>query len=97
MNAHSAGVPENEMLIFVIASIPFSFLSRDKRAKHVVSVYSLLADDSDFVIFHQFSPMMRSWLKTRFPYVRVQFESLNIFPCFLILSQKQVRDPTSSV
>jgi phospholipid N-methyltransferase len=73
----------------VIASIPFSFLSREERRELVASVYSFLAADGDFVIFHQYSTMMRSCLETRFPYVDVQFELRNIFPCFLIHSRKQ--------
>jgi len=73
----------------IIASIPFSFLSRDERAELVGSVHSLLAEEGDFVIFHQFSTMMRACLESRFPYVDVQFEPRNIFPCFLIHSRKK--------
>jgi phospholipid N-methyltransferase len=75
----------------VIASIPFSFLSRDERGAMLDTVYSILADDGDFVIFHQFSLMMRSELKERFAGVRVHFEPRNVFPCFLLHCRKQPR------
>jgi phospholipid N-methyltransferase len=73
----------------VIASIPFSFLKKDQRARLVDAVESLLADDGDFVIFHQFSPMMRSLARKSFPRVRVLFEPRNIMPCFLIHCRKK--------
>jgi phospholipid N-methyltransferase len=75
----------------VIASIPFSFLTRDERAAIVDAVYSVLADDGDFVVFHQFSLLMRSLLKERFPRVRVLFEPRNVFPCFLLHCRKKAR------
>jgi phospholipid N-methyltransferase len=72
----------------VIASIPFSFLTKDQRAGLVDAVESLLAADGDFVIFHQFSLMMRSLARERFPRVRVLFEPRNIMPCFLLHCRK---------
>ena len=75
----------------VIASIPFSFLDIDERAALVDSVWSLLSEDGDFVIFHQFSRKMRPFLKNRFAHVRVQFEPRNIFPCFLLHGRKRPR------
>lgn len=75
----------------VIASIPFSFLSKDERAAMIDTVYSVLTDDGDFVVFHQFSLLMRSLLKERFPRVRVLFEPRNVFPCFLVHCRKQAR------
>jgi phospholipid N-methyltransferase len=73
----------------IIASIPFSFLSEEQRAGLVDAVWSLLADDGDFVIFHQFTPLMLSLVKKRFPRVRVLFEPRNIMPCFLIHCRKR--------
>jgi phosphatidylethanolamine/phosphatidyl-N-methylethanolamine N-methyltransferase len=73
----------------VIASIPFSFLTKDQRAGLVDTIGSLLADDGDFVIFHQYTPKMRTLARNRFPYVRVQFEPRNIMPCFLIHCRKK--------
>jgi phospholipid N-methyltransferase len=68
----------------VIASIPFSFLKKERREALVDDVRGLLTDDGDFVIFHQFTPLMRTPLKERFPCVRVLFEPRNVMPCFLI-------------
>jgi len=73
----------------VIASIPFSFLTKAERAGLVASVSTMLSDDGDFVIFHQFSTMMRPYLKEHFPYVRAQFEPRNLFPCFLLHGRKK--------
>jgi phospholipid N-methyltransferase len=73
----------------VIASIPFSFLKKEQRAGLVDAVSSLLTDDGDFVIFHQFTPMMRPLAKRVFPRVSVQFEPRNIMPCFLIHCRKK--------
>ncbi len=73
----------------VIASIPFSFLPKAARAGLVESVWSLLAEGGDFVIFHQFSTLMRPLVKERFGRVRVLFEPRNIMPCFLIHCRKE--------
>jgi phospholipid N-methyltransferase len=73
----------------IIASIPFSFLTKEQRAGLVDAVDSLLADDGDFVIFHQYTPMMRLRARKRFPHVSVQFEPRNIMPCFLIHCRKR--------
>ncbi len=73
----------------VIASIPFSFLDEKERAALVDSVWSVLSEDGDFVIFHQFSRKMRPFLKKRFAHVKVQFEPRNIFPCFLLHGRKR--------
>jgi len=77
----------------VIASIPFSFLAEGERAALVASVWSLLSENGDFVIFHQFTRKMRPFLEKRFPYVRVQFEPRNIFPCFLLHGRKTSLQP----
>ena len=73
----------------VIASIPFSFLTKERRAGLVADIGSLLADDGDFVIFHQFSLLMRPLTRQFFPRVRVHFEPRNIMPCFLIHCRKK--------
>jgi phospholipid N-methyltransferase len=80
----------------VIASIPFSFLTKDEREALLDTVDSILADDGDFVIFHQFSLMMRTPLRQKFQGVRVHFEPRNIFPCFLLHCRKRL-GPAQSV
>jgi len=73
----------------VIASIPFSFLPKEDRSLLIDAVASLLDDDGDFIIFHQFSTLMRPLIKERFGRVRVLFEPRNIMPCFLIHARKR--------
>lgn len=73
----------------VIASIPFSFLKKEQRERLVDDVDAVLADDGDFVIFHQFSRLMLPLVKERFARVRVLFEPRNIMPCFLIHCRKK--------
>ena len=73
----------------VIASIPFSFLTKERRAGLVADIGSLLADDGDFVIFHQFTLLMRPLARKHFPRVHAQFEPRNIMPCFLIHCRKR--------
>ncbi len=68
----------------VIASLPFSFLTKDERTGLVGGVYDLLNAGGTFVIFHQFSLLMRPFLKACFPDVHVEFELRNILPCFLL-------------
>lgn len=72
----------------VIASIPFSFLTAEERARLVAGVHSILTEGGDFIVFHQFSPLMRSCLRERFFRVKVHFEPRNIFPCFLLHCKK---------
>ena len=73
----------------IIASIPFSFLKKEQRMGLIDDVGSLLAEDGDFVIFHQFTPLMSSFVKKRFAHVRILFEPRNIMPCFLIHCRKK--------
>jgi phosphatidylethanolamine/phosphatidyl-N-methylethanolamine N-methyltransferase len=73
----------------VIASIPFSFLTKEQRSGLIEAVGTVLADDGDFVIFHQFTPLILSLVKKRFPQVKVRFELRNIMPCFLLHCRKK--------
>jgi len=73
----------------VIASIPFSFLTKEQRAGLVADIASLLVDEGDFVIFHQFTLLMRPLARQFFPRVRVHFEPRNIMPCFLLHCRKE--------
>jgi len=73
----------------IIASIPFTYLSKEERLAVVETAYDLLDDDGDFVVFHQYTPLMMPYLKKFFPYVKQQFEPLNVFPCFLFHCRKK--------
>ncbi len=71
----------------VIASIPFTYLNKAERRALVRSVKMLLKPEGRFVIFHQYSPLMVPYVKQAFGRVKVEFEPLNLFPCFLIDSR----------
>ncbi len=73
----------------VIASIPFTYLSRSERHALVRSAKMLLKPEGRFIIFHQYSRLMAPYVRQAFPRVRIEFEPLNIFPCFLIDSRNQ--------
>lgn len=73
----------------VVASIPFSFLSEAERTGLVEAIHSRLAEDGDFVIFHQFSTLMAKRARRSFPEVKTLFEPRNIFPCFLVHCRKK--------
>jgi len=72
----------------VIASLPFTFLTNPERAAIVDSVYSLLSDGGRFVIFHQFSRLMKPFVRERFEHVDVRFILRNVFPCFVLTGRK---------
>ncbi|MDD5251007.1 MAG: rRNA adenine N-6-methyltransferase family protein [Patescibacteria group bacterium] len=73
----------------VISSIPFGYLSENDRADLVADVKSLLRPGGKFVVFHQYSALMEPHLKRNFAKVHVEFEPLNVFPCFLIEGVKE--------
>jgi phospholipid N-methyltransferase len=71
----------------IIASIPFTYLTASERRELVSSVKELLRPGGVFVIFHQYSPLMLSYMKKAFRKVGLEFEPLNLFPCFLIIGR----------
>jgi phospholipid N-methyltransferase len=72
----------------VIASIPFTYLSKDDRAKFVADVKALLTPGGKLIIFHQYSPLMKPYLRKEFGRIHDEFEPLNVFPCFLMEGTK---------
>ena len=72
----------------ILASIPFSYLTKKERQAFVDLAFERLAPDGDFIVFHQYTPLMYPYLKKRFAAVRVQFEPLNFLPCFLFHCRK---------
>lgn len=73
----------------VIASIPFTYLKKDERDAVVASAKRMLRPGGTFVVFHQYSPLMVPYLAKRFEEVHVEFEALNVFPCFLMAVTKE--------
>lgn len=72
----------------VIASIPFTFLKKAERVTLLADVRKLLRPGGVFIIFHQYLPTMVPYLAKEFADVRVEYEALNVFPCFLMRVQK---------
>lgn len=72
----------------VIASIPFTYLKKEERRAVVASVKKMLRPGGTFVVFHQYSPLMVPYLAKEFDEVHVEFEPLNVFPCFLMAVEK---------
>ncbi len=72
----------------VIASIPFTYLSKDERRSVVASAKKMLRPGGTFVIFHQYSPLMMPYMKEAFGPVHLEFELLNLFPAFLMKATK---------
>lgn len=72
----------------VIASIPFTYLTPADRTALVSAAYDSLRPGGDFIIFHQYSPLMAKYLKKKFGRVHIEFELFNLFPCFLMHVKK---------
>jgi len=70
----------------VIASIPFTYLSKDDRRELVIDVKRSLKPGGVFIIFHQYSWLMLPYVKQIFGECRLEFEPLNVFPCFMIVA-----------
>ncbi|MFA6603229.1 MAG: rRNA adenine N-6-methyltransferase family protein [Patescibacteria group bacterium] len=73
----------------IIASIPFTYLSREERRELVADAKTALKPGGIMIIFHQYSPLMAPYLKEAFGKVNVEFEPLNIFPCFVMTAVKE--------
>lgn len=73
----------------VIASIPFTYLSPADREAVARAAAKLLRPGGIFVIFHQYSPLMRPVIKRVFGHVHTEFELFNVMPCFLMTATKK--------
>jgi phospholipid N-methyltransferase len=73
----------------VVASIPFSFVAPDDRRTIVGRAYGALRPGGVLAVFHQYSLLMRAYLRERFDSVRFSFEPRNLFPCFILHATKQ--------
>ncbi|HTM68351.1 MAG TPA: methyltransferase domain-containing protein [Candidatus Binatia bacterium] len=76
----------------VIASIPFTYLKKEERDAVVASAKKMLRPGGTLVVFHQYSPLMVPYLAKRFEAVHVEFEALNVFPCFLMAVTKDEKN-----
>jgi len=72
----------------VIASIPFTYLSKEERFALVAAAKEALQPGGVFIIFHQYSWLMKPYVDKIFGKSWLEFEPLNIFPCFLMIGRK---------
>jgi len=73
----------------VIASIPFTYLTPEDREAIARAAAKLLRPGGRFIIFHQYSPLMRPVIKKVFGQVHTEFELFNFFPAFLMVGTKK--------
>lgn len=72
----------------VLASIPFSILTHQERRKVLDTAYRMLRPGGVCIVFHQYTPVMRKYLRARFGEVHTEFELFNILPCFMFAARK---------
>ncbi|MFC1703030.1 class I SAM-dependent methyltransferase [Patescibacteria group bacterium] len=72
----------------VIASIPFSMFTREDRRKVLDAAHRILRPGGVCIVFHQYTPVMRKYMRERFGEVHSEFEPLNLLPCFLFVARK---------
>lgn len=73
----------------IIASIPFTYLSENERSELVANAKKALKPGGVFIIFHQYSWLMRPYVKRVFGQCSLEFEPLNVLPCFMMIAHKR--------
>ncbi len=73
----------------IISSVPFSFLKKEEREKICHEANQHLAPGGEFIIFHQYSTLMKDVVKKYFGASNVTFILWNLFPCFIIKAKKR--------
>ncbi len=81
---YDAHLGSGEKADLIIASIPFSFLEKEERQLVCNEASRHLAQDGTFIIFHQFSTIMKEVMQQYFISVTSRLFLWNIFPCFII-------------
>ncbi|MEK9151899.1 MAG: rRNA adenine N-6-methyltransferase family protein [Patescibacteria group bacterium] len=71
------------MADLVLASVPFTFLLPGEREAVVAAAKEHLLPGGKLIVFHQYSPLMVPILRRHFARVKIEFEPLNVMPCFL--------------
>lgn len=72
----------------VIASIPFTYLTQTERRELAAAAKRLLRPGGIFIVFHQYTWNMLPVLRAEFGNASLQFEPLNVMPCFLMKAVK---------
>jgi len=72
----------------IVSSIPFSLIEKKDREDVVKNTYKSIKDGGKFIIFHQYSVLMKRPLQKYFKKMKVDFEPRNLFPCFVMTAEK---------
>lgn len=82
-DAYQIGRPD-----LIMASLPFSYLDREARVKLVKDAHRMLRPGGIFIIFYQYSFLMRGIMRRIFGAASLSCELRNIPPCFIISARK---------
>ena len=74
---------------YIVSSIPCTFLSHGSRLAFVRNTKESLKEGGSFIVYHQYSPLMRRYLVENFGNVQTTFVPFNIFPMFIMRSVKE--------
>ena len=72
----------------IVSSIPFSLIDKKDREDVVKNSYKSLKEEGKFIIFHQYSVLMKKPLQKYFKNIKIDFEPRNLFPCFVMSAGK---------
>ncbi len=72
----------------IVSSIPFSLIDKKDREEVVKNSHKSLKEDGKFIIFHQYSVLMKKPIKKYFKKIKIDFEPRNLFPCFIMSAEK---------
>lgn len=79
---------QGQPIDLIITSIPFSFLKEEERTFVCQSAYANLKNEGMFIIFHQYSLVMKKFVEKYFKNVYDIFFLWNIPPCSIIIAKK---------
>lgn len=77
-----------ESVELIVSSIPFTFIKKEDREDVVKKAKKLLVHGGQFIIFHQYSLLMKKNLSKNFKNVDSFFEPRNFLPCFVMVGEK---------
>ena len=72
----------------IVSSIPFSLIDKKDREDVVKNSYKSLKEEGKFIIFHQYSVLMKKPLQKYFKNIKIDFEPRNLFPWFVMSAGK---------
>jgi phospholipid N-methyltransferase len=77
-----------ESVDIIVSSIPFTFIKKEDREDVVKKSKKILVEGGEFIIFHQYSLLMKKILLKNFKNVDYFFEPRNFLPCFVMVGEK---------